>query len=215
MRKDPPDLILADVVMPEKNGYEVCEEIKSEPGDRRHPGGPARRHVRALRPGAGGEDSGATRSFRSRSTRTSSSPGRVAPGRAPAARRHRHGRPNRSATGRQAPRVASEAPRSPFDTGLRGGGLHGSIRATSRELPARTLREDFGPEDVDSALAAFETERFVLTGDGAHSRRFVSPRRESGRETPWLVEEPEPLAARNRGTEPLVPRKGSGRERAR
>src|SRR5215510_1412854 len=26
-----PDLILADVVMPEKNGYEVCEAIKSNP----------------------------------------------------------------------------------------------------------------------------------------------------------------------------------------
>jgi CheY-like chemotaxis protein len=31
VRKDPPDLILADVVMPEKNGYEVCEEIKRNP----------------------------------------------------------------------------------------------------------------------------------------------------------------------------------------
>lgn len=31
VRRDPPDLILADVVMPEKNGYEVCEEIKRNP----------------------------------------------------------------------------------------------------------------------------------------------------------------------------------------
>ena len=31
VRRDPPDLILADVVMPEKNGYEVCEEIKKNP----------------------------------------------------------------------------------------------------------------------------------------------------------------------------------------
>ncbi len=29
--QDPPDLILADVVMPEKNGYEVCEAIKRNP----------------------------------------------------------------------------------------------------------------------------------------------------------------------------------------
>jgi len=31
VRRDRPDLILADVVMPEKNGYEVCEEIKKNP----------------------------------------------------------------------------------------------------------------------------------------------------------------------------------------
>jgi len=31
VRKDPPDLILADVVMPEKNGYEICEEVKRNP----------------------------------------------------------------------------------------------------------------------------------------------------------------------------------------
>jgi CheY-like chemotaxis protein len=32
-----PDLILADVVMPEKNGYEVCEAIKSDPATARVP----------------------------------------------------------------------------------------------------------------------------------------------------------------------------------
>jgi len=31
VREQAPDLILADVVMPEKNGYEVCEEIKRNP----------------------------------------------------------------------------------------------------------------------------------------------------------------------------------------
>ncbi|HEX4440043.1 MAG TPA: response regulator [Thermoanaerobaculia bacterium] len=33
----PPDLILADAVMPEKNGYEVCESIKSNPTTSRIP----------------------------------------------------------------------------------------------------------------------------------------------------------------------------------
>src|SRR6266545_5323117 len=37
VREDPPDLILADVVMPEKNGYEVCEEIKKNPATARIP----------------------------------------------------------------------------------------------------------------------------------------------------------------------------------
>src|SRR5215467_3586211 len=31
IRDDRPDLVLADVVMPEKNGYEVCEAIKADP----------------------------------------------------------------------------------------------------------------------------------------------------------------------------------------
>ena len=35
--EEAPDLILADVVMPEKNGYEVCEAIKSNPATARIP----------------------------------------------------------------------------------------------------------------------------------------------------------------------------------
>ncbi len=37
VREQAPDLILADVVMPEKNGYEVCEAIKSSPETARIP----------------------------------------------------------------------------------------------------------------------------------------------------------------------------------
>src|SRR5262252_7541336 len=37
IRDDRPDLILADVVMPEKNGYEVCEAIKANPSTARIP----------------------------------------------------------------------------------------------------------------------------------------------------------------------------------
>ena len=36
-REQAPDLILADVVMPEKNGYEVCEAIKASPATARIP----------------------------------------------------------------------------------------------------------------------------------------------------------------------------------
>src|SRR5262249_2999496 len=37
VRERRPDLILADVVMPEKNGYEVCESIKGDPATARIP----------------------------------------------------------------------------------------------------------------------------------------------------------------------------------
>jgi CheY-like chemotaxis protein len=37
LRASRPDLILADVVMPEKNGYEVCEAVKGDPATARIP----------------------------------------------------------------------------------------------------------------------------------------------------------------------------------
>ena len=32
IRESKPDLMLLDVMMPKKNGYEVCHEVKSDPG---------------------------------------------------------------------------------------------------------------------------------------------------------------------------------------
>ena len=42
----PPDLILSDVVMPGKSGYELCREVKAES---RHPADPIRAHHRPYR----------------------------------------------------------------------------------------------------------------------------------------------------------------------
>ena len=49
-----PDLVLCDIIMPEKDGYEVCDFIKKHPAALAHPRAPAHRRLRAVRPGARG-----------------------------------------------------------------------------------------------------------------------------------------------------------------
>ena len=49
-----PDIVLCDIIMPEKDGYEVCEQIKKNPTLLARAGPAADRGVRALRPGARG-----------------------------------------------------------------------------------------------------------------------------------------------------------------
>ena len=49
-----PDVVLCDVIMPEKDGYEVCDFIKKSARARPHPRAAADRGLRALRPGARG-----------------------------------------------------------------------------------------------------------------------------------------------------------------
>ena len=52
-QRDRPDIVLADVGMPERNGYEVAAFIKGTPSLAHIPGRPADRRVRAGRRGAG------------------------------------------------------------------------------------------------------------------------------------------------------------------
>ena len=57
---DRPDIVLADIGMPERDGYEVAAFIKSDPRFAAHPGDPADRRLRAARRGARPRRSAAT-----------------------------------------------------------------------------------------------------------------------------------------------------------
>ena len=38
MAQQPPDVVISDLIMPGKDGYEVCQSVKQNPGDRRYSG---------------------------------------------------------------------------------------------------------------------------------------------------------------------------------
>jgi CheY-like chemotaxis protein len=190
VRKDPPDLILADVVMPEKNGYEVCEEIKKNPTTADIPvfllAGtfePFDRE-RADRLGC---DAIVSKPFDSHQLfrqvettlanrkpvpRTTGPVAADGPGPAPVA-----------------PNPFPAVPPDPFhdDPGFDEEDFTGSIRnlrGVGREEPLENL---YGPEDVDSALAAFQ----AVEPDGAAAEARASER--FGPEAPRVTD---PLATR-------------------
>ncbi len=163
VRDDPPDLILADVVMPEKNGYEVCEAIKRDPATAGIPvvllAGtfePFDRE-RAERLGC---DAIVSKPFDSQqlfrkveellggrvvtsAPATAAAPSPVAA--SPAA--------NRPVPSRETP-VFTRVPPSPFG-GFSEEDFTGSIRNLRGRAPAEGLEALYGPEDVETALAAF------------------------------------------------------------
>lgn len=189
-RLDPPDLILADVVMPEKNGYEVCEEIKRDPATSRIPvillAGtfePFDRE-RAERLGC---DAIVRKPFDSRDlfrkvdALLGGGPGRPrARGEAPVVADAAESGP--------APDIAEHftpAPPNPFDAGFAEEDFTGSIRTVrsggrSRSEPRSDAGESlaglYGPEDVDSALAAFrEVETAAGSAGDRNGRRSTDP----------------------------------------
>jgi len=167
--EDPPDLILADVVMPEKNGYEVCEAIKRNPATAGIPvvllAGtfePFDRE-RAERLGC---DAIVSKPFDSRELHRKVETLLAARGEATpvAARRAEEdsvttGAPAWTPAARETPVIATP-PRSAFESGFAPTGFSeedftGSIRNLRGAGSADALEGLYGPEDVETALAAF------------------------------------------------------------
>ena len=69
IRADRPDIVLADIGMPERDGYEVAAFVKGDPRAGAHSGAAADRRLRAGGRGAGARASAATACWSSRSSR--------------------------------------------------------------------------------------------------------------------------------------------------
>jgi CheY-like chemotaxis protein len=201
LRDDRPDLILADVVMPEKNGYEVCEAIKGNPETARIPvvllSGtfePFDRQ-RAERIGA---DAIVSKPFDSQQllAQVEALLDRAPSQREPAPER----RP-------EPPRPPEPAPAEPepFDLGFSAEDFTASVRmppAGAQSLDP--FEEEYARGDVDSAIEEFEKappeilpplERPAPREASAPAPSQHAP--EAPREplSRWLVEEPEKAAA--------------------
>jgi CheY-like chemotaxis protein len=175
VREEPPDLILADVVMPEKNGYELCEEIKRNPATAHIPvvllAGTFEPFDRARAEGLDC-DAIVSKPFDSRelfrkveallaqpagarartSSRGTGSDALRGPDPAPVGQGAPVGRTTLEEI--HAPRPFGSAPRNPFDSGFVDEDFTGSIKTfpSGRGEPLGSL---YGPEDVHSALEAF------------------------------------------------------------
>jgi CheY-like chemotaxis protein len=191
IREDRPDLVLADVVMPEKNGYEVCEEIKRNPVTASIPvillAGtfePFDRE-RANRLGC---DAIVAKPFDSRelfrkveSLLREHAAGEVPSSKfeVPSERAH-----DEAVAATLAPTVPEEksvpspftpAPPSAFDAGFVEEDFTGSIRSL-RAGRGEPLAHLYGPDDVESALAAFrEVEPTSRANDRRDSTRPPEP----------------------------------------
>ncbi len=205
-----PDLILADVVMPEKNGYEVCEAIKSGPGTARIPvvllSGtfePFDRE-RAERLGC---DAIVSKPFDSQQLlrQVEALLSRPAADVAVAATVAIPIMPNLAPP--PPPPPAASTPEPPAaEPGFKPEDFTGSIRVPVQVAGGADLfEEEYGQADVESAIAAFEKAHpeYSYAEDGAPPPERlpgdVEPASEESRapETPaagWLREEPETAA---------------------
>jgi CheY-like chemotaxis protein len=219
VREERPDLILADVVMPEKNGYEVCEAIKGNPLTARIPvvllSGtfePFDRD-RAERIGA---DAIVSKPFDSQQllaqvelllSRTPKEPSAPAVSTGATTivvpmtsfQSSPPTQPIRQVT-EPLSKPAEDSP--PFEAGFTAEDFTGTVRLPTPE-PADAFEEEYGRGGVDSAIEAFEKEHpgFGFSGDAEIE---IDDARLSGKQmveesgSPsrrWLADEPEKAPA--------------------
>lgn len=190
VRQDRPDLILADVVMPEKNGYEVCEAIKGDPATARIPvvllSGtfePFDRD-RAERIGC---DAIVSKPFDSQQL-ISQVEALLGRDRGEAPEPETPAPPARADDG-----AHSEPDRAPFETGFSAEDFTASIRVAPHPERSDPFEEEYERGDVDSAIRDFEKAHpeFSTPVSPGGNDGNSDPRGESAPAPPWLVEEPE------------------------
>jgi CheY-like chemotaxis protein len=223
IQQDRPDLVLADVVMPEKNGYEVCEAIKSSPATARIPvillSGtfePFDRE-RAERIGA---DAIVSKPFDSQQLIAQVE---LLLDRGPAGYESAPSGATAPMPVASVPQAPAEAEEAPFDVGFSAEDFTAAVRMPPRGLDP--FEEEYGRGGVDSAIQEFEKSHPepTLAEESPAAAKVEAPvfsgQEESGREAPppWLREESEKAAEPEFATdEPEAPHEreafGEGRE---
>jgi CheY-like chemotaxis protein len=200
IQQDRPDLVLADVVMPEKNGYEVCEAIKSSPATARIPvillSGtfePFDRE-RAERIGA---DAIVSKPFDSQQLIAQVE---LLLDRGPAAYESAPSGATAPMPVASVPHAPAEAEEAPFDVGFSADDFTAAVRMPPRGLDP--FEEEYGRGGVDSAIQEFEKSHPdpTLAEEPPTAAKVEAPvssgKEESGQEAPppWLREESEKAA---------------------
>ena len=191
VREERPDLILADVVMPEKNGYEVCEAIKGNPATAKIPvvllSGtfePFDRD-RAERIGA---DAIVSKPFDSQQllAQVEALLAKV-PKESPAAAALS------GATTAVLPMASVASDKTaPFEAGFTAEDFTGTVRLPPVPEPADPFEEEYGRAGVDSAIEAFETAQ---PGYAFGAEAEIEVDEESvPSSAQWLADEPEKAA---------------------
>jgi CheY-like chemotaxis protein len=206
VREDRPDLIPPDAVMPEKNGYEVCEAIKGDPATARIPvvllSGtfePFDRE-RAERIGA---DAIVSKPFDSQQLLAQVDALLDRARTDVASRDFRSGSMLTTAAIAIPPLPGSSAARkpsgeeAPFDVGFSSEDFTASVRLPPKGRAIDPFEEEYGRGDVDSAIAAFEKAhpRFGSELDSGSAAPGLAEqplkRGEPAHDPQWLREEPE------------------------
>jgi CheY-like chemotaxis protein len=200
IQQDRPDLVLADVVMPEKNGYEVCEAIKSSPATARIPvillSGtfePFDRE-RAERIGA---DAIVSKPFDSQQLIAQVE---LLLDRGPAGYESAPSGATAPMPVASMPQAPAEAEEAPFDVGFSADDFTAAVRMPPRGVDP--FEEEYGRGGVDSAIQEFEKSHPepTLAEEPPTAAKAEAPvlsgQEESGREAPppWLREESEKAA---------------------